>query len=155
MLSVYYVRARLEVSHLFGFDRDGETHPFVPHLRRTPSRAFDVETRQCVRVKVATSVCARACVITGVGRKALARIESEVRKDSTERKKRKEGRKDERKRELNKEGKKEGDYDHVNDGWVEGGGGRGGAGAERLNVSTWLLIQSDYHRLTAPTGRHP
>lgn len=58
-------------------------------------------------------------------------------------------------KELNKAGKKEGDYDHVNDGWMERGGGRGGAGGERLNVSTWLLIQSDYHRLTAPTGRHP
>ncbi len=38
----------------------------------------------------------------------------------------------------------------------EGGGGEGGVeGVERLNVSTWLVIQSDYHRLTAPTGRHP
>lgn len=26
---------------------------------------------------------------------------------------------------------------------------------ERLNVSTWLLIQSDYHRLTALTSRRP
>lgn len=26
---------------------------------------------------------------------------------------------------------------------------------ERLNVSTWLLIQSDYHRLTAPTSHRP
>lgn len=93
MLSVYYVCARLEVSHLFGFDRDGETHPFVLHLRRTPSRAFDVETRRCVRVKVAMSVRARVCV----GTKALARTESEVRKDSTEREKeKKEGRMKER-----------------------------------------------------------
>lgn len=44
------------------------------------------------------------------------------------------------------------------DGWSRGreGGGEGGVeGVERLNVSTWLVIQSDYHRLTAPTGRHP
>lgn len=37
----------------------------------------------------------------------------------------------------------------------DGGGGGGVEGVERLNVSTWLVIQSDYHRLTAPTGRHP
>ena len=48
------------------------------------------------------------------------------------------------------------------DGWGrgrgDGGGGGGGGGVEgveRLNVSTWLVIQSDYHRLTAPNGRHP
>lgn len=35
------------------------------------------------------------------------------------------------------------------------GGAEVGAEGERLNVSTWLVIQSDYHRLTAPTGRHP
>lgn len=37
------------------------------------------------------------------------------------------------------------------------GAGRGGGvgGVERLNVSTWLVIQSDYHCLTAPTGCHP
>lgn len=37
----------------------------------------------------------------------------------------------------------------------EEGGGVGCEGVDRLNVSTWLVIQSDYHRLTAPTGRHP
>lgn len=39
------------------------------------------------------------------------------------------------------------------DGWSRRreGGGEG----VRLNVSTWLVIQSDYRRLTAPTGRHP
>lgn len=26
---------------------------------------------------------------------------------------------------------------------------------KKLDVSTWLVIQSDYHRLMAPTGRHP
>lgn len=95
MLSVYYVSARLEVSHLFGFDHHGVTHPFVLHLRCTPSRAFDVETRRCVRVKVAMSVC--VCVIMSVVTKALAWIESEVRKDSTERKReKKQGRMKER-----------------------------------------------------------
>lgn len=34
-------------------------------------------------------------------------------------------------------------------------GCEGVEGVDRLNVSTWLVIQSDYHRLTAPTGRHP
>lgn len=29
----------------------------------------------------------------------------------------------------------------------------GGAGRERLDVSTWLIIQSDYPCLAAPTGR--
>lgn len=42
--------------------------------------------------------------------------------------------------------------EHVNDRGREGGGE---GGVERLNVSTWLVIQCDYHRLTAPTGRHP
>lgn len=50
------------------------------------------------------------------------------------------------------------------DGWSQGGvrkrrgrkgEGKGVRGVDRLNVSTWLVIQSDYHRLTAPTGRHP
>lgn len=40
-------------------------------------------------------------------------------------------------------------------GWGWGGGLGGAQGVERLNVSTWLVIRSDYHRLTAPTGRHP
>lgn len=55
-------------------------------------------------------------------------------------------------REREKE-RKTGDGDGVNDRWLQWGGGRGGAWGERLNVSTWLLIQSDYHRLTAPTSR--
>lgn len=65
----------------------------------------------------------------------------------------KQGTERERRRERGEENEtKAGKNEHVND---RGRAGGGEGGVERLNVSTWLVIQSDYHRLTAPTGRHP
>lgn len=53
---------------------------------------------------------------------------------------------------LKGEQRKKEEMMHMKDRGRDGGGVEG---VERLNVSTWLIIQSDYRCLTAPTGRHP
>lgn len=146
----HHVSTRLEVSHLFSFDSHAGDTPlcptpaprtFTPVHRRRRGEEGETMTRGCK----GCSVC--VCVFVSAFRSPVTK----VRRLRTGAKRGGfycgEGR-----REREKE-RKTGDGDGVNDRWLQWGGGRGGARGERLNVSTWLLIQSDYHRLTAPTSR--
>lgn len=148
----HHVSTRLEVSHLFSFDSHGGDTPlcptpalrtFTPAQRRRRGEEGETMTRGCKGCSVCVCVCLCVRVQEPGDKGTPAANGSKARRLLLR------GRKE---REREKE-RKTGDGDGVNDRWLQWGGGRGGAWGERLNVSTWLLIQSDYHRLTAPTSR--